>query len=655
MPVATLQEQGDLATASRTTPVRNPASLPGLPTELLDLITAQLLRYLHGQEACPGPGPLFQLAGTCRSIRATALRHLVASFAVAAVDVIDWRFRGGERTVNIHVAIGKRGCTLCSKGGRIDPICAVQVVSNVVDHGTLTVQSERALRVPRLWLTTLQVGEVVGSGVFPRWLGLATCQADTLIDVLPDLERIIFRSSMVSGKDQAVLMAAKERLVSLALDCSSRMTWLADLVFPRLHSLTLHCIGDHSNIAALPAAPALCELRIGGSGRILTHDAAMYRRYLSYLSSVTVLDQEWDCSFYGDLDAWTAHPTSASMGIADAFAQALRAIEAEFPFRGARLQTIKFAALGAVFPALITAESTPLFYSLLARTTLPALWTARVVMNQSFTSPERDLTLPMLPVLHNLEIMAVQHRGFTDPPCPTVLSTAPWSTTLPRLKRFVCDTNDVTLLALAHPGLHDVRLAAAVWNQLDPGTVHLPSVTRFALTNDDEQNPVKSLSALTGIPRVSHLDLDLHYLTLPVAAALSQIEIANVSCPRDLALVPDPATEMPSTLRLLYISTNAQTWSIVCATHVAPGIPWPTHVVVDMSASVVVADRDVKRIGLLMAWLRSEYWPSAVQPVRLEIRVGGSLESVKRIREIMQLLVFTSMVELVVVPAQEAT
>ncbi|KAJ3352773.1 hypothetical protein GGF32_003583 [Allomyces javanicus] len=262
----------------------------------------------------------------------------------------------------------------------------------------------------------------------------------------------------------------------------------------------------------------------------------------------------------------------------------------------------QLAALGTIFPVLISVESTPLFYSLLARTTLPTIWTARVVMNRSFTSPDRDLTLPTLPVLHHLEIMVVEHRGFTNPPCPiTVLLTASWSTALPQLKRLVCSTPDVMLPALAHPGLREVRLASAVWNQLDSDTVHLPSATRLALTSDDEQNPVLSLAALAGMPRVSHLDLDLDYLTLPVAAALTEIAIANVSCPRDLMLMYDPEGGRLPALRFVYTPTNEQVWSVVCTARNVQLVFWPVLVIVDaVGAGLEV---DMARIGKFLTWV----------------------------------------------------
>ncbi|KNE63318.1 hypothetical protein AMAG_08457 [Allomyces macrogynus ATCC 38327] len=244
----------------------------------------------------------------------------------------------------------------------------------------------------------------------------------------------------------------------------------------------------------------------------------------------------------------------------DTFAQALRTIEVEIPFRGARNQTIKVP--GVTSFRLVSVESTSLFFSLLARTTLPTLRTARVLVHRRRASDERDLALPAaLPALQALAILDAS-RGYLAGGDPFVL-------------QFICDTHYVTLLALAHPGLLDVRLAAAVWNQLDHDTVHLPNVTRLARTNDNEQGPVLSLAALTGMPRATYLDLDLYQLTLPVAAALTQIVIAKVSRARELALVPDPASAKLDALRFVSTPANAQAWSIVCAARKTQMVVWP--------------------------------------------------------------------------------
>ncbi|KAJ3349138.1 hypothetical protein GGF32_005776 [Allomyces javanicus] len=324
---------------------------------------------------------------------------------------------------------------------------------------------------------------------------------------------------MASGKDQAVLMAAKDRLASLTLECSSIMSWLANLTLSRLRSLTLRCRTNQSLIAALPVAPALHELRV--TSPVLMQGQAMFRQFL-YLTHIKILNLVKNIQF----------------------------CERFIDFRD------QLAVFGTAFPALVTAESTPLFFSLLTSTTAPALRTARILLNQSFVSPERDLALPALPALETLEIIAINQLPLYD----------------------------LTLPALEHHKLRNLRLAAPVWNQLDPGTVHLPNVTYLALTSDSEQEPVQSLAPPASMSCVARLDLDLYHLTFPVALDLTRFEIANVSCTCDLTVARRPENGSHE-LRLTYTRANASAWSIV---------------IVDVGEG---ADVDPARIGMLAAWV----------------------------------------------------
>ncbi|KNE63564.1 hypothetical protein AMAG_08672 [Allomyces macrogynus ATCC 38327] len=248
---------------------------------------------------------------------------------------------------------------------------------------------------------------------------------------------------------------------------------------------------------------------------------------------------------------------------------------------------LKLSGLPTVFPALVTAKGSAIFFMLLAPTTLPTLRVACVQLDP--LAPARgktcaDLSFPSLPLLSVLTIDQDDAAAKTQWTVPSLAA-------FPRLQylKWTDLTGETGHASLTHPTLRQLDVNVRLWNQLAPA-VTAPCLSSLILRKGTDRMPIVRLPSLPSLRRIV---LDNVFLSGGVAKFLMRMRNVTLD---NTGPVGVHAADTP-VFRWIYTADNAAAWDLVARAAMVKKSAIQSVVV-----QVLEEEVDMDRINLLMRW-----------------------------------------------------
>ncbi|KAJ3361883.1 hypothetical protein GGF32_006912 [Allomyces javanicus] len=329
----------------------------------------------------------------------------------------------------------------------------------------------------------------------------------------------------------------------------------------------------------------------------------------------------------------------------------------------------RLGALELVFPALVTAKCSALFFVSLAPMTLPSLRTAHVKATMAtWSGCQFRLLLPPMPALRVLQFdLCWEDERNARQKLWTVPSTTISATAMPHLETLICLSRIMDIPGLAHPNLHNLVVSVPAWKRLTDHAVDLPLLTNVTITGGDLGSPrLTSLHALMpdgGMPIVARVDVNCQEAqTVTAAEQLTRVRAPDIrrrcEVHETLTVVN---TEFTDVIRIEYTATNARAWELLCKSTVISSrekdpfteenkeeVPVRK---IEVTVAPEVDEIDWNRLETLAKWAGRL---CVFAPQVIVVRMIGGREWVETVREKEHRMLWKHRVSLVVVdPSKE--